>query len=177
MKDVIEETLRQEGIVASQRNFDLSTPLTPEEELMMAAAFDTSQTPEERSNVGDQAYALRSLDEDPFAETDLGAVVTTNKDYNVQYAHYLRCQAIAAIAEYEEGWSAIRELIINSYVKMRRIADENYRGDNPNKAFSLRLKRLITEDFARFIISQVEEAAKVPKPTLAAKTASDRIVG
>jgi hypothetical protein len=54
-------------------------------------------------------------------------------------------------------------------VRERKRENAEYRGEDPNKAFSLRLRQQAAEDFVRFIRYMINEAVATPKPALEVK--------
>ena len=153
-------------VVNAQEKFDLNAPLTDEELVAagMLAVLPSKLTQEASGPV------LKDLDDlDDVAPTDAVADFIDGDSYNGRYAHYLKCQALAALVAFDEGWSSFEELILKPYVRERKRENAEYRGEDPNKAFSLRLRQQAAEDFVRFIRYMINEAVATPKPALEVK--------
>lgn len=147
--------------------FNLSAPLTDEE---LALAGMMSALPGEVTSRLKSMPAVRDLDDvSDDSPIDAVAAVLDGTSYNIQYAHYLRCQALASLVAFEEGWKSFEELILKAYVVARRRENKEYKGDDPNKAFSLRIREQVAEDFIGFIQSVIFEAVNTPKPSLVTK--------
>ena len=147
------------SVVEAHQDFDLNKPLTEEE---LEAIGMGELVPPGRLSDSPIVKDLEDVDDD--GDSDL--IVATGDDYNRQYLHFLSCQNIAALAAFEEGWQSFNELILKAYIKKCRRENKEYRGDDPNKAFSLRLREQAAEDFVQFIHAMVNEAAATPKPVL-----------
>ncbi len=157
-------------IEASKGTFDLTAPLTDEELARAGMLSSLPGSPTARVNLNQAEMPLLQEIED-VEEPPVDAIegLTDRQDYNVQYVRYMRCQAIVALASFTEGWSAFEELALKAFVKQAKFNDEQYRGEDPHKAFSLRVRRQAAEDFFRFIRQVVAEAQATAKPSLAAK--------
>jgi|SRR6267142_1607416 len=151
----------------SLEQFDLNSPLT-EEELRVAGMLTV--LPSMRRDSIEATPVLQDI-EDPGDDTSVDVVASfvNRDDYNAQYAHYMRCQALAALVAFTDGWKSFEEMVLKTYVSARRLENSGYKGDDPNKAFSLRIREQTAEDFMRFIKVMINEAITTPKPTLAAK--------
>ena len=149
----------QIAVQDAQREFDLNREITEEELVQLGLK---KAAPPVRLVDSPTVKDLNDVDDD--GDSDL--VVTTGDDYNRQYLHYLSCQSIAALAAFEEGWESFNELVLKAYVKKCKRENKEYRGDDPNKAFSLRLREQSAEDFVQFIHAMIQEAAATQKPVL-----------
>jgi len=159
-------TIPHAAIQSSLNDFDLTAPLTDEELQAMGMLATLPNDTERRVGVP----LLKDLDEeDDTPPVDVVLAVTDENSYNVLYAHYLRCQALAALVAFEEGWKSFEELVLKAYVQQRRAENKEYKGDDPNKAFSLRIREQTAEDFVKFIKAVVAEAVSTKKPVLTAK--------
>jgi hypothetical protein len=160
---------RNTAITESQRLFDLAVPLTTEE-LSRFGLLTVFPTPMQAADMVTSPVAsfpvVQELEDDAFAPVDAVGALVESESYNARYMHYLRCRAIATLASFEEGWLALDELVFRTYVDARRRENANYRGDDPNKAFVLRVKAQAAEDFLLFIRGMIAEAAATPKPIL-----------
>jgi hypothetical protein len=159
----------EDEIASSQAVFDIGAPLTDRDlaqagMLLNLPGGGSAEPKEALRNTMPLLQEIEDVDEAPI---DAIEGLTDRNSYNLQYVRYMKCQAIMALAAFEEGWSAFEELALKAYVKKAKFEDEQYRGDDPNKAFSLRVKRQAAEDFFRFIKGVVAESAATPKPTLA----------
>jgi hypothetical protein len=157
-------------IETSKGTFDLTAPLTDEELAQAGMLFSLPGSPTVKVNLNQEEMPLlQEIEDVEEAPVDAVEGLTDRQDYNVQYVRYMRCQAITALAAFTEGWSAFEELALKAFVKQAKFEDERYRGEDPHKAFSLRVRRQAAEDFFRFIRQVVSEAQATPKPSLAAK--------
>lgn len=174
MATVIDQQTFEE-IVESQSALDMSAPLTDEELEHFGMVVGKTPTPKEENSTP----VLKDLDdvEEAPASEDAVAVYADGKSYNTQYVQYLQCQALASLIAFEEGWKAFENLVVKPYLVMRKRENDGYRGDDPNKAFSLRVKKQESEDFVKFMRAKIAEAINTPKPVLGGKkgTASRRI--
>jgi hypothetical protein len=158
------ETFNEIG--ASRENFDLSAPLT-EQELEYAGMVTGKAT---RSKDTTETPILKDLEDlEPEQPTDAVAVFMDGKSYNTQYVRYLKCQALASLVAFEEGWKAFEEIVLKAYLVRKKLENDNYRGDDPNKAFSLRLRKQEAEDFIKYMRAVIAEAVNTPKPVLGKK--------
>lgn len=155
-RDLVSDIIINDDVIKSAQAFDLSAPLTPDEKSIMANLFDVSTTPRE---LEDELYTGRE-------ETSKGAMSANFKSYSDEYQRYLAWQAIAAMVAHEDAWEAFQELILRPFVAQRKAEDDNYAGDDPNKAFGLRQRRLAAEEFFRHIVSAATAADDVPRPVL-----------
>jgi hypothetical protein len=151
----------REEIIESLLAFDLSAPLS-EEELRMAGLSAAPSMDAVITTAG--APVLQDIEEDKRVPVSDTAVSGGTDEYNKAYAYWTQCQALSALRDFKDGWSAFEELVLSPYVESRRLENDNYRGDDPNKAFSLRLKAQAAEDFVKFIEFSMAEAAAVPRP-------------
>ena len=153
-------------IQASESTFDLNSVLTREEQEMMGVivASMPKEAPVLKSPV---LKDLEDVDDEPAV--DAVEAVTDGSAYNQRYAHYMRCQALAALVAFDEGWKAFEDLVLKVYLLARRRENKDYKGDDPNKAFSLRIREQTAEDFMKFIHAMLAEAVNTPKPSIAAK--------
>ena len=145
-------------------DFDLNAKLSKKERRMLGEVIETKYRADiaERAGI---AVELKDLEEDQFATTELVAPGEEGS-YNALYAHYLKCQAIGTLVAFSEGWQAFEEVVLNTYVRARRKENNEFRGDDPNRAFSLRIRQQEAEDFLKYIKSEIVAAAQVPKPVL-----------
>jgi len=160
------DTSWYDDILEANQNFDLNTPLTAAE-LVQAGMLHVllADRPQESGNP-----VLKDLDEvEDAAPVDAVAEFINSDSYNARYAYYLKCQAIAALVAFDEGWKGFEELILKPYVQARKRENAEYRGDDPNKVFSLRVRQQAAEDFIRFIRVMLNEAIATPKPALEVK--------
>jgi hypothetical protein len=165
-----EEELNQE-ISSSINKFDMGAPLT-EAELEYAGMTGVLPALQPKPILqASEMPLLREIEdaEEPVISVDAVEALSDRYGYNAQYVHYMKCQAIVALAGFAEGWEAFEELALKTFVRNAKRDDEEYRGDDPHKAFSLRVKRQSAEDFFKFIRRVVNEAAATGKPVLAAK--------
>jgi hypothetical protein len=153
----------------SQQLFDLSAPLTEEELARSGMLLNLPGTERPREVLQNTMPLLQEIEDVEEAPVDALEGLVDRNGYNVQYVRYMKCQAITALASFAEGWSAFEELALKAYVRQRKFEDEQYRGDDPHKGFSLRVKRQAAEDFFRFIRQVVSEAQATPKPSLAVR--------
>jgi hypothetical protein len=153
-------------IQMSRENFDLSTPLTEQELEYAGMALGTKTRP--RDSV--ETPILKDL-EDVEIDQPVDAVDTfqDGRSYNAQYMRYLKCQALASLVAFEEGWKAFEEVVLKAYLVKKKLDNDSYRGDDPNKAFSLRLRKQEAEDFVKYMRSVIAEAVSTPKPVLGKK--------
>jgi len=151
------------SIVQSMREFDLGRKLT-DEEALAAGQMLANQERLEKELV--EGPVLHDIEEDGFASSDSVSVPAGTMDYNRRYAHYMKCQSIATLAAFEEGWKAFEEMVLNAYVQMRRREDSEYSGEDPNRAFLIRARKREAEDFVKYIRASVEESKSVQKPIL-----------
>lgn len=150
-------------IAQAQVDFDLNAPLT-DQELILAGLVPLTATKEKPAIDAPIFKDLEDLED--VAPVDAVADFIDGNDYNKRYAHYLKCQALVALAAFEEGWQSLEELVLKPYVLARKRENAEYHGDDPHKAFSLRLRQQAAEDFMQFIRMMVAEAAATPKPVL-----------
>jgi len=170
------DTRLARDIADSRQTFDLGVPLTREELIRVGllGVLPGVDVPAPGSAESFPVIEERELEDEVLAAaTDavdaVGALVAS-EGYNARYQHYLRCQAIATLVAFAEGWSAFEELVLKAYVDAQRREDAGYRGDDANKAFVLRVKARAAEDFLTFIRVSVVEAATTPKPILMKET-------
>lgn len=151
-------------VAGSAAAFDLNLPLTEEEMSLLSDQFDVSRTPSENAprDLEDELYTYR---EKPSAS----AVASTPSEYSAEYLAYLRWQEIAAIGANDAAWLAFQELVLLPFVKRLKVDDENYRGHDPNEAFSLRLRYRTAKEFLTHILSTVGTAGEVQQPVLIGK--------
>lgn len=164
-RDIVEDMIVRDEIISSRKAFDMSTPLTEQEELLLANRFDVSETPRQVDtprDLEDELYTFR----EPQAVT---APVSDPSSYGTEYQLYLRWQAIAAMVAHEDAWLAFQELVLLPFVQQRRQEDDGYTGHDRDKAFALRLRRLAADEFIRYIIAVSNDAGQVPKPSLMGK--------
>jgi hypothetical protein len=158
----VSATVPVKEILASVDQFDLNAPLTAEEVEQAGMLLVLPGAGKERAPAG--VPTLQDINE--VADDGQADAVTSGGDYNLQYLHYLRCQAVTALTTFDEGWKALEELALKAFVRRCKVENDEYRGSDPNKAFSLRLRQQTAEDFLRFIRAVVVEAAATPKPSL-----------
>jgi hypothetical protein len=158
-----------ESVSSSADTFDLRAPLT-EDELVYAGLLGVlpAFTPKLVTPV-EEIPLLRDIEDSEEPVVDAIEALTDRGSYNQQYAHYMRCQALVALAAFTEGWSVFETMALKSFVTRARRSNEEYRGSDPNKAFELRIKQQTAEDFIKFIRAVVNEAIATPKPALASK--------
>jgi hypothetical protein len=163
------ERALQGEIDASMESFDIGAPLTAKElEYAGMLGVLPAVQPKQVSSVTEMPL-LREIEDVEDPETDAVAALADRNDYNVQYVRYMRCQALAALAAFTEGWSALEEMALKDFVRNVKRENDEYRGTDPNKSFSLRIRQQTAEDFLRFIRQVVNEAIMTPKPALATK--------
>lgn len=153
----------------SLHSFDLTAPLTEEELVYSGMSGVLPGGDKALANHEREMPLLQEIEDNEEAQVDAVETFTDRNSYNVQYVRYMKCQAILALAAFTEGWSAFEELALKAYVKQAKLTDEQYRGDDPHKAFSLRVKRQAAEDFFKFVKGVIAEAAATPKPSIATK--------
>ena len=157
------------NILKANQDFDLNAPLT-EEELIQTGMVTVLPSRPSPAASESTTPVLKDLDEmEDDSPVDAVADFIDGSSYNGRYQHYSKCQAIAALVAFEEGWESFEELILKPYVQERKRENKEYRGEDPNKAFSLRLKQQAAEDFVRAIRIGINEAVTTPKPALEAK--------
>jgi hypothetical protein len=148
----------------AMEDFDVNAPLSDTERAMLGEIVTTKYRGDiaERAGI---AQEVQEIEGDAFAATETVAP-GSESDYNTLYAHYLKCQSIATLIAFREGWSAFEELVLKAYLLTRQREDRDYRGEDPHRALALRIRKQEAEDFVKFIRSEVEAAAATPKPTL-----------
>ena len=147
-------------ILDSRRSFDLNAPLTPEEQAMIGQATSPA------GKTQDASFRVREIEEGiPEASAEPEAEITSNSEYNERYMYYSRCQALLALVAFDEGWKAFQE-VLTGYVNKQRRANAEYRGDDRDRVFSLRLRQIAAEDFLAYINGAIAEAAQVQRPVL-----------
>lgn len=151
-------------IIDAQRQFDITTPLTDDELKSVGMLVDHGEGKQSTPEIN--VPILQDLDEINDSPVGEKTPAVGTENYNSRYAHYLQCQAILALVAFDEGWKSFEQLALLAYVNDRRRENSEYRGDDPNKSFSLRLKQQAAEDFVKFIRMVVHEAANTPKPSL-----------
>ena len=151
-----------ENIRKSRDQFDLSAELTPVERQMLGEIVREST--DER--VLDEPVRIKDIEEDDFTAIDVVDLVMNNREYNERYAYYVRCQTLATLVAFEDGWNNFQDMVLKAYVRMRRMENKEYRGDDRDKAHALRLKQQAAEDFVSFINSSMQEARNYPKPNV-----------
>ena len=139
-----------------EKEFDLNRALTDKE--LEELGFKNPEVKADR-----ESPVIKDLDEMDDETVDDTSKFVDSNSYNTQYVHYLKCQLIAALAAFE-GWESFNELVLKVYVRERKRENADYQGDDPNKAFSLRIRQQTAEDFVRFIRLMVQEAINTPKP-------------
>lgn len=157
-------------IKQSISDFDLNSPLTKKEitEAGLLLALPV-QLDEEARRPESEVPLLKDIEEIEPESFDAVQAFTDNNGYNQQYVHYLRCQSLVALTSFEEGWKSFEEMVLKEFVRRCKRDNGDYRGDDPNRAFSLRVRQQTAEDFLKFIRGMVSEAAATPKPSLAKK--------
>lgn len=153
-----------EDIGKSRSAFDINAPLTEEEVMAVGMAMTLPAITENPRTTAAAVPLLKDLD--LAEEEDESDVPVAHDDYNAAYAHYLSCQALTALVAFNEGWEALEKTILKRFVAARRAENAEYRGDDPNRAFSLRVRQQAAEDFLLFIRSSVQEAKATPRPVL-----------
>jgi hypothetical protein len=142
-----------------EKEFDLNQPLTDEE--LVELGYKSPKV-----KASKELPLIKDLDETEDETVDDVSKFVDSNSYNSQYVHYLKCQSLAALAAFDEGWKSFEELVLKAYVRERKRENADYQGDDPNKAFSLRIRQQTAEDFVKFIRSMIQEAINTPKPTL-----------
>jgi hypothetical protein len=163
-----EAAINQE-IDGSVDAFDLRSPLT-EDELVYAGLLGVLpglEAKRAQAPAPEMPLLQEIEDVDPLP-VDAVEALADRGSYNEQYVHYMKCQALAALVAFTEGWSALED-VLKFYVRQAKRENEEYRGTDPNKAFSLRVKQQTAEDFLKFIRRSINEAVVTPKPVLASK--------
>jgi hypothetical protein len=146
-------------IRGSLDSFDMEAPLNETEQKMLGEWV----APQKQA----ATTAVQEIEEDTFVEEVVPA--ETQQDYNAQYAYYVKAQALVTLAAFEEGWEAFQEMVLKSFLRKCRRENKEYRGSDPNVAFSYRLKEQAAEDFYSYINVMIAEAKIVPKPVLQQK--------
>lgn len=152
-----------EDIDRSFSNFDLNAPLTDEE---LKKSGMVLSLPSVKQATSGGMPLLQDIEDTNDEPVDAVAVVTEVEAYNQQYAHYLRCQSLAALVSFAEGWKSFEDLALKAFVQRCRRDDEEYKGDDPNRSFKLRIRKQTAEDFVKFIQGVVNESIMTPKPSL-----------
>jgi hypothetical protein len=162
--------VEHEEIGASLSQFDLNRPLTVAE--LVQSGMLTVLPSDAKEIISGESMPvfkdINDLNDEPPVDA-VAEYMDGSDGYNFRYAHYLRCQALASLAAFEEGWKSLEELVLLEYVRQRQRADREYQGNDPNTAFALRIKRQTAEDFVKFIQVMIAEAISTPKPALEAK--------
>lgn len=158
---IIEGELLAAEVERSAAAFDLNSPLTAVEQGLLADQWDISRMPSERAprELEDELYTYRE-------PVTVEGAATDPAEYGAEYRTYLRWQAIAAIAANDDVWLAFQELVLIPFVKRCKAEDDGYTGYDRDQAFSLRLRRRVAEEFARYILATVTSAGEVPRPIL-----------
>ncbi|MHB8501501.1 MAG: hypothetical protein ACYDHE_11225 [Candidatus Acidiferrales bacterium] len=157
-----------EEINAARESFDLLSPLT-EAELEQVGMLGTLPGVVERVETAQEMPLLREIEDTEEPATDAVEAFVDRNGYNAQYTHYMKCQALAALVAFTEGWSAFEEMALKRYLIQVKRENDEYRGTDPNKAFSLRIRQQAVEDFTKFIRAVMNEAITTPKPALVTK--------
>lgn len=161
-QDLVADIIMHDEIAASMQAFDLTRPLTQEEELRLANQFDVSRTPDP----GPSPRAPRELEDELYNQGGETSPTSGVRAANAEYQTYLRWQAIAAMVAHEEAWLAFQELVLLPYVRQRRAEDEGYQGDDRDKIIALRQRRVNAQEFVRHVLAAAGSAGQVPRPVL-----------
>ncbi len=153
-----------EDIIASHTAFDLGAALTEEEQGMLGRVYDGNER-----RYPDAPFRVREVEDVGEAVAAAETAPVSNQEHNEQYLHYARCQSLAALKAFTEGWDNFQKLVLNAYVNARQRENQKYRGDDRDKAFVLRLRQIAAEDFLDYINICMTEAEEAPKPSLEQK--------
>jgi hypothetical protein len=162
-----EEEISQ-GIDSSMGAFDLTAGLT-NQELEYAGMLGVLPALGPKAvESAPKMPLLQEIEDVDTPQADAVEALADRGSYNQQYIHYMKCQALAALVAFTEGWSALDD-VLKFYVRQVKRENEEYRGTDPNKAFALRVKQQTAEEFLKFIRRSINEAVVTPKPVLATK--------
>lgn len=151
-----------EAISSSIETFDLNAPLTAHEIEMMGQVIENNRGRSEKSVTVKKH--VKEIEDDEFEQNT--APADSELDYNAKYAYYLKCQNVVTLIDFSDGWESFQELVLKPFVKEQRKANKEYRGVDPNKAFTLRIREQTAEDLLKFIDAMIGSLKEVPKPVL-----------
>lgn len=154
---VVLDEVTEQAINATINVFDMNANLTEDELRMMGQVPDHQRT----TNTLD---APHEIEEDKFAQNTND--VSSEADYNAEYAKYLKCQSVVTLVSFEDGWTAFQELILRPFLREQQRANKEYRGTDPFEGSALRIRQQTAEDLFVFIDAVIEDVKAFPKPVL-----------